>query len=295
MSKKHTIKYIKQYFEEHGCELLEEEYKNSHIKMRYICNCEKEHKMSFSNFKTGKRCKKCGNKKIGNKKRYSYKYVYDYFESNSCRLLEIEYLNSKTKMKYKCNCGNVSKINFNNFKNGNRCRKCSGSEKYTLNYVQNCFKYHGCKLIEKTYENNHTPMEYKCDCGRIDKISFNKFILGQRCHYCAHEKTKGENNGNHNPNLTDEERLIKRNYPEYNQWRTAVYERDDYTCQKCFKKGIRFNAHHIEGFAENKDLRTDMDNGITLCEQCHKKFHIKYGKTKIQKKHLNMFLKISNT
>ncbi len=84
-------------------------------------------------------------------------------------------------------------------------------------------------------------------------------------------------------NKTDEERLVERKYPEYYKWRESVYERDDYTCQKCFKKGIRFNAHHIEGFAENKDLRTDMDNGITLCEQCHKKFHIKYGKTKIQK------------
>lgn len=61
--------------------------------------------------------------------------------------------------------------------------------------------------------------------------------------------------------------------PEYKEWRKAVYERDDYTCQKCGKKGGNLNAHHIKAYAEYPDLRIELDNGITLCEECHKKEH----------------------
>lgn len=64
-----------------------------------------------------------------------------------------------------------------------------------------------------------------------------------------------------------------RRTPEYIKWRKAVYERDDYTCQICGKRGGTLNAHHIKHFAKNKDLRTDINNGITLCEDCHKAIH----------------------
>ena len=70
----------------------------------------------------------------------------------------------------------------------------------------------------------------------------------------------------------------KKNYdfrrtPEYRIWRKQVYERDNYTCQHCGKKGGRLNAHHIKPFSKWENLRTEVDNGITLCEKCHKKLH----------------------
>ena len=34
--KKHTFDYVKKYFEEHSCELLETEYINSKIRMKII-------------------------------------------------------------------------------------------------------------------------------------------------------------------------------------------------------------------------------------------------------------------
>lgn len=30
-------------------------------------------------------------------------------------------------------------------------------------------------------------------------------------------------------------------------------------------------------YAEYKELRTDVSNGITLCKECHKEFHKTYG------------------
>lgn len=64
-----------------------------------------------------------------------------------------------------------------------------------------------------------------------------------------------------------------RNSEEYRQWRAAVFERDHYTCQNCGKTGGGLNAHHIKPFSKHPELRFDVDNGITLCTECHKLAH----------------------
>jgi len=69
-----------------------------------------------------------------------------------------------------------------------------------------------------------------------------------------------------------------RNSPEYREWRTRVYKRDDFTCQRCGIRGGRLTAHHIKLFVTHSELRIDIDNGITYCKPCH---HFEHARLKI--------------
>lgn len=84
----------------------------------------------------------------------------------------------------------------------------------------------------------------------------------------AHTGKCGPLGSNWQGGKTAEARRV-RNSPEYAEWRTAVFERDGYTCQDCGARGCYVEAHHIMGFADYPDLRLDVDNGLTLCRPCH--------------------------
>lgn len=67
-----------------------------------------------------------------------------------------------------------------------------------------------------------------------------------------------------------------RHSQDYILWRTAVFMRDDYTCQTCgvrSKRGQRITLHadHIKPFSLYPELRLAIDNGRTLCMPCHMK------------------------
>jgi hypothetical protein len=56
---------------------------------------------------------------------------------------------------------------------------------------------------------------------------------------------------------------------EYREWRTSVFERDDYTCQECGERGGTIHADHIKPWSTHPNLRFDVGNGRTLCVPCH--------------------------
>lgn len=83
--------------------------------------------------------------------------------------------------------------------------------------------------------------------------------------------------------------LIRGSY-RYIEWRTKIFVRDNFTCQKCMQTGGNLRAHHKKYFSKllkeakyNLPLLTlyeaamnypplwDIKNGITLCGKCHNK------------------------
>lgn len=64
---------------------------------------------------------------------------------------------------------------------------------------------------------------------------------------------------------------------EMKLWRKACFERDNFTCQKYGVRTGGLVVHHINNFADFPELRTSIENGITLSEKAHKEFHQIYG------------------
>lgn len=121
----------------------------------------------------------------------------------------------------------------------------------------------------------------RCNCGS-DKDCFvpGSCLRNGKIKSCGclqkENLPKGENAYQWDPNKTHEERVIKRNYPEYKVWKRAIKERDDFTCQCCEKRGGQLVSHHLDGYDHHPEKRLDLDNGITLCRECHGLFHKKY-------------------
>ena len=63
---------------------------------------------------------------------------------------------------------------------------------------------------------------------------------------------------------------LARKTKQYRDWRKAVFERDDFTCQECGERGGELNADHIKPFAYHLELRYELTNGRTLCVDCHR-------------------------
>jgi len=63
---------------------------------------------------------------------------------------------------------------------------------------------------------------------------------------------------------------------DYKEWRMAVFLRDNFTCQFCelrshvgLEKSVILEAHHIKFWKNYPSLRFNVNNGITLCRECH--------------------------
>jgi hypothetical protein len=71
----------------------------------------------------------------------------------------------------------------------------------------------------------------------------------------------------------DDHYLWRRNL-NYRDWQKFIFKRDGKKCKIC-NSNKNINAHHIIYAKNNKELRYNKDNGITLCEKCHKIIHSK--------------------
>lgn len=115
---------------------------------------------------------------------------------------------------------------------------------------------------------------------KIRKSAKRKRIRGIK--HRPHHSHTGINLGDKNPNWKGGISSINvkiRQTQKYKLWRKSIFERDNYTCQNCGIKNCYIIVHHIKCFADYPELRFIIDNGITLCKECHKKTN-NYGRPK---------------
>ena len=154
------------------------------------------------------------------------------------------------------------------------CRKCLlKTVKCKCGCGEEAPKYNPLGKLNKGYCSGHysrTP-EHK------RKFDINRNRQGMRGRQHSKETKQkmslarqGSKNANWKGGLTRLVRGIRRS-PEFHQWRKAVLRRDNYTCRDCGATG-ELNAHHILSLIDYPDRVFDINNGLTLCAKCHKRY-----------------------
>lgn len=175
------------------------------------------------------------------------------------------------------------------------CQACSMKKKRGKELTKGD-KYGRLTVVGPSKRGGHSI--FLCDCGNETEANNYNVKTGKTnsCGCIRSENMKviginpvGEEHWNWKGGVTGE-RYSAMSQKEYKDWRTSVFERDGYTCAKCGQVGYNLQAHHVKSYARNPELRLDVDNGITLCDECHKKFHSINGHD-TNEKQLNEFLK----
>lgn len=78
---------------------------------------------------------------------------------------------------------------------------------------------------------------------------------------------------------------------EYRLWRLKILERDKFTCQECEKSKCDLEVHHIKIIKKFPELLFNINNGITLCNNCHNK--TKWKEEKFENKYILIIKKLS--
>lgn len=242
------------------------------------CSCGNIERVPRSNLVSGKTkgCHKCKGKRLKEERKYKNVGL------TQGRLTIID-VDDNYKYVCRCKCGSTKTISKSSWNQGVQscgCYKVDNARRlYTDDLTDKVF---GKITVLQPIFRDGQPPKWLCICECGEEFETNGITLktgSGMCKKCWAKHNSGENNPSWNPNLTDEDRENRRVYQGNSQelWRKQVFERDDYTCQCCGKRGGKLNAHHLDGYNWCKERRFDIDNGVTLCRECHRQFHKLYG------------------
>lgn len=219
--------------------------------------------------------------------------IYKYGRKNKYSLLDIKnmcrnknytiiYVNSTTLndiIELKCNkhdCNFATKIRNLEDKTSCNCPICANEKrslvqaKATIEEAIKICNRKNYTIITNNINNCDDKIDYicnkHCEYGIQQTSLFGLRHYNKNCRLC--KMPRQENHWHWNNGISTEREIIMSNY-KYQNWRNDVFKRDNYTCQCCGKHGVKLNAHHLYNFSDYPELRLNIDNGITLCENCH--------------------------
>lgn len=190
----------------------------------------------------------------------------------------------------KCGCGEPIIIKkYHKYRGIPKYRQGHNAQKYWNIPIRIC---KGCnkELVYKSHGSYRRAEENKSMCFDCTVIGVKRPPRPKQWRKNLSKSQLGEKGSNWQGGKNRLNNSI-RSLAKYAEWRNSIYERDDYTCQICGKRGEQLNAHHKRSLSvlinEHNILTTEealeckslwnIDNGLTICIECHDKLHEKHG------------------
>lgn len=240
--------------------------------------------------------------------KYNIEEIKKVAKERNCLLLETKYINVKSKMKFRCKCGNefISSLDKFIHKNQNSCLICSKEEiknklKHNLEHIKHRVAELGCSFKSCDYKNTKSIVFMNCSCGNIIQRAFANIrpnkdgkMVCEKCRYSKqslHQKHSDDYvkstiefsgcvwiSGSYINN--DSELCIKCKcgnnfYTNFNNFTNK--KKPKIQCNDCgFKKrtnSLRFSFNHVKDEIESKGCRLISDfyenDGSKITIQCN--------------------------
>lgn len=236
---KYTLKEIREEFENVGCILLANEYKNAHEKMKFLCICGDIGEKRWNTFQRGfYYCNKCRFERYTHPSQLTYEVVYRLFEEQGCKLISKEYKGKHKYLAYICQCGDYDTKPLTLFKKGYRCEKCEKSKNQEKENIEKDLTRYLRKCIEPWKNDSYNKYGGKCVVTKREAKHIHHL-------YSFHKIVN--------------ETFIDLNLPKYKD--LSKYTKD----QLILIKGKLLSLHYYYGL------------GVPLSVQVHRLMHSFYG------------------
>jgi len=213
---------------------------------------------------------------------------------------------SKMKVLVRCpECGVARRVAWQSIadKDNTYCQKCASKVANFEDLTGQKFgRLSVLGLSDKRGSRGQYYYDCLCDCGERTTVEGTSLSSGatRSCGCLQREVSSarmsaltGELNPMWDSTKTDEDRHSGHSDAGHRAWREKVFAKDGNKCVCCGATDS-LHAHHIMPYAEYIELREDVDNGTTLCEDCHSRFHANYGVSGVTDVELKYFLEGCN-
>jgi 5-methylcytosine-specific restriction endonuclease McrA len=183
----------------------------------------------------------------------------------------------RNKWLFKCACGNETEASLNNVLMGTT-KSCGCLKHNPYRRIDLQGKRFG-RLLVINYagtKKGKAVWNCRCDCGKETEVSYLKLSRDRtKSCGCLQYEMRRKLHLPKNPNATA-------------AWAREVKQKTPY-CIKC-NSTVKLNAHHVMPYSTNPSMRNNPANGVTLCQTCHNRFHLIYGKSTHGQAELNEFI-----
>jgi len=187
-----TIEEMRKIAKSRGGECLSTEYVNKNTKLLWKCSEGHTWEAIPDNVKRGTWCPTCFERKRGKSLKLTIEEMQKIAESHGGECLSAEYMDSKTKLLWKCTKGHTWEARPANVKNGSWCPYCAGKARRTIEEMRKIAENRGGECLSVEYVNTNIKLLWKCSKGHTWEATPNNVKYNDSwCPFCSGKEMRG--------------------------------------------------------------------------------------------------------